>query len=227
MPLTFTVEDMKTPEKLERVFQQVRLAMSPPGEAQGPTIDLTKLAAQLAPLIKPQLQATGAAPIDTTILLPTVTLSVLPGGGALTINTGAGLSGGGLVALGGILTLINAGVTSIVAGTGITISGATGAVTINSTGGAFPTFTIEAAPFNAASNTAYWITGNGVTVTLPGSPADGDWVCVVDGATVTTCVIARNGKTIMGLSSDMTIDTVHFQIVLIYRSATGDWRLAI
>jgi hypothetical protein len=44
------------------------------------------------------------------------------------------MSGGGAVSLGGTVTLTNAGVTSNVAGTGISVSGATGAVTITNTG---------------------------------------------------------------------------------------------
>jgi len=53
---------------------------------------------------------------------------------SITINTSTGLSGGGAVALGGSLTLTNTGVTSALAGTGISVSGSTGAVTISNTG---------------------------------------------------------------------------------------------
>ena len=53
---------------------------------------------------------------------------------SVTINTGAGLSGGGNVALGGTLNLANTGVTSAIAGTGINVDNATGAVTITNTG---------------------------------------------------------------------------------------------
>jgi hypothetical protein len=49
---------------------------------------------------------------------------------SVTVTAGTGMSGGGAVALGSSVTLTNAGVTSIVAGTGISISGATGAVTV-------------------------------------------------------------------------------------------------
>ena len=49
---------------------------------------------------------------------------------SLTVTAGTGLSGGGAVSLGGTVTLANAGVTSNVAGTGISVSGGTGAVTI-------------------------------------------------------------------------------------------------
>jgi hypothetical protein len=49
---------------------------------------------------------------------------------SVTVTAGTGMSGGGAVALGSSVTLNNAGVTSIVAGTGISVSGATGAVTV-------------------------------------------------------------------------------------------------
>jgi hypothetical protein len=52
---------------------------------------------------------------------------------SVTVTAGTAMSGGGAVSLGGSVTLNNAGVTSIVAGTGISISGATGAVTVTST----------------------------------------------------------------------------------------------
>jgi hypothetical protein len=59
----------------------------------------------------------------------------LPNGGLLnssvTVTAGTGMSGGGSVALGSSVTLTNAGVTSAVAGTGVTVSGATGAVTFS------------------------------------------------------------------------------------------------
>ena len=50
---------------------------------------------------------------------------------AVSVVAGTGMSGGGSVALGSSVTLINAGVTSIVAGTNISVSGATGAVTVS------------------------------------------------------------------------------------------------
>ena len=53
---------------------------------------------------------------------------------SVTVTAGTGMSGGGSVALGSSVTLTNAGVTSNVAGTGITVSGATGAVTITNAG---------------------------------------------------------------------------------------------
>jgi hypothetical protein len=57
---------------------------------------------------------------------------------SITVTAGTGLSGGGSVSLGGTTTLTNAGVTSISAGTGISVSGSTGGVTITNTVSGLP-----------------------------------------------------------------------------------------
>jgi pyruvoyl-dependent arginine decarboxylase (PvlArgDC) len=50
---------------------------------------------------------------------------------SVTVSAGAGMSGGGAVALGGTVTLTNAGVTGLTAGSGISISASTGNVTVS------------------------------------------------------------------------------------------------
>lgn len=52
---------------------------------------------------------------------------------AVTVTAGTGMSGGGAVALGSSVTLTNAGVTSVAAGTGISVSASTGGITITNT----------------------------------------------------------------------------------------------
>jgi len=80
---------------------------------------------------------------------------------SVTVTAGTGMSGGGAVALGSSITLTNAGVTSLVAGTGISVSGATGAVTVTSTvsGG----FTLGT-PVTTTSGTEVNFTGIPATV---------------------------------------------------------------
>jgi len=51
---------------------------------------------------------------------------------AVTINAGTGLGGGGLVSLGGNVTLSNAGVLSLTGGGGISVDAGTGAITLSS-----------------------------------------------------------------------------------------------
>ena len=63
-----------------------------------------------------------------------VNLSVANGkltNSSVTVTAGTGMSGGGAVALGSSVTLTNAGVTSAVAGTGVSVSAGTGAVTFS------------------------------------------------------------------------------------------------
>ena len=54
---------------------------------------------------------------------------------SLTVTAGTGMSGGGSVALGGSVTLTNAGVRSVTGAGTVTVSASTGAVTITGTGG--------------------------------------------------------------------------------------------
>ena len=103
---------------------------------------------------------------------------------SVTINTGTGLSGGGNVPLGGTLNLTNSGVTSIVAGTGVTVSGATGAVTINSSG---------ISTINGTTNQVNVATPSAGTVTLS-TPQD-----IHTGATPTFA-----GATLTALSGSST-----------------------
>lgn len=74
-----------------------------------------------------------SAGADVTIKTGGVTNGQLANS-SVTVSAGSGLAGGGAVALGGSVTLTNAGVTGVVAGTGITVSGGTGNVTITNNG---------------------------------------------------------------------------------------------
>ncbi|MEN6642576.1 MAG: hypothetical protein ABFE08_09030 [Armatimonadia bacterium] len=77
----------------------------------------------------------------------------------------------------------------------------------------------------AAANTRYAITANSVVLTLPASPANGDWVEAI-GHGVTGCSIARNSKTIAGLSEDLTLDVDPFAVCLVFDSTLNGWRFA-
>lgn len=77
----------------------------------------------------------------------------------------------------------------------------------------------------AAVSRSYVFTAT-LTLTLPASPAAGDWVEFMNRSGVTTCVIARNGSNIMGLAEDMTLDTASFSGTLTYTDATRGWVLS-
>lgn len=75
----FSVEDLKTPEALERVLRQLQAAMSATAPASPPPSfpSISTLVGQLAPLLRDQLQATGGSPLNLQSLLPTQGQSVL------------------------------------------------------------------------------------------------------------------------------------------------------
>ena len=89
-------------------------------------------------------------------------------------------------------------------------------------------FTIATTSFTATAGTQVGVDTSSatVTVTLPGSPATGDVVTVLDshhawGGTY-PCIVARNGNTIDGTTADLTLDTTGQAIKLLY-NGTG-WR---
>ena len=64
-----------------------------------------------------------------------------------------------------------------------------------------------------------------LTLTLPASPGNGDFVSFQNSSGTTTCVIGRNGNNIMSLAEDMTVDVASAGITLMYADATRGWVL--
>lgn len=96
---------------------------------------------------------------------------------AVTVTAGTGMSGGGSVALGSSVTLTNAGVTSVTAGTGISVSASTGGVTISTSGGATGTVTSVATGNGLSGGT---ITTSGtLTVACPSFNSVGSYASVI------------------------------------------------
>lgn len=89
--------------------------------------------------------------------------------------------------------------------------------------------------FTAVRNHKYLINTNSgaVTMTLPASPIEGDIVKVSDGgysnATagfgLNNLTVGRNGKTIMGLSEDMTVSRRAADFTLVYSVTAGTWKV--
>jgi hypothetical protein len=76
----------------------------------------------------------------------------------------------------------------------------------------------------ATAGSAYVFTAS-LTLTLPASPVLGNVVQFSNMSGTTTCVIARNGKNIMGVAEDMTIDKLYVGGALMYTDATRGWVL--
>lgn len=61
------------------------------------------------------------------------------------------------------------------------------------------------------------------TVILPPAPSSGDTICVTPANGLYSNVIARNGRTIMGLAQDLTLDQPNKNVWL--RDLNSDWKL--
>jgi hypothetical protein len=112
---------------------------------------------------------------------------------SVTVTAGTGMSGGGAVALGSSVTLTNAGVTSIIAGTGVSRDVATGGVTVS----------IGQAVATNSSVTFGGLTVNGA-VTLNAGATSVTGALIVGGATTSTTVglIRASNDVIAYASSD-------------------------
>jgi hypothetical protein len=77
----------------------------------------------------------------------------------------------------------------------------------------------------AVASRTYVLTAS-LTLTLPASPAPGDWVALSNRSGTLTSVIARNGSNIMGLAENMTVDSLHAGLTLTFADATRGWVLA-
>ncbi len=89
---------------------------------------------------------------------------------------------------------------------------------------------ITADPNPAVVNTLYCAntTGGAFNLTLPASPSNGDKVGFIDCASkfgTNAMTVIRNGKSVMGLSENMTVNTNFAAGTLTYVSANNDWRL--
>lgn len=71
----------------------------------------------------------------------------------------------------------------------------------------------------------FYVLTSATTVTLPPSPLDGDWVVVINRSSG-NLTVARNGKNIMGLAENLTIDKPNISVKLIYMSTAGGWIFA-
>jgi hypothetical protein len=72
MMISFSTDDLRTPESLERVLRQFATE-SNKAETQPPQPDLNKLVNQLLPLVQKALQAGGTNPLNLQSLLGAVT----------------------------------------------------------------------------------------------------------------------------------------------------------
>jgi hypothetical protein len=117
-------------------------------------------------------------------------------------------------------TSVAANTTNIANNTAAIAANATALANVKTVG-----FTPVTGNINLVAGSAYRVTA-AATLTLPAAPATNDAIRIIDGEIVATGVrpiVAHNGNTIMGASSDLTIDAAGADFILIWNGA--DWRL--
>ena len=70
-----------------------------------------------------------------------------------------------------------------------------------------------------------WIENNGITVTLPASPARGDRIRFFGLAANTSFTVARNGKLINSDAADLSVTTEDAAFELVFNDNTYGWRI--
>ena len=112
--------------------------------------------------------------------------------------------------------------------TGATGQGATGFTGSTGPQASIAIYGATGGSFTAQLNSNYWLARNNITVTLPATPADNNFVTLVSGSTgISGCVVTPNaGQTIMESASSLALDTSVFNVTLVYRASTTDWLLA-
>jgi hypothetical protein len=84
---------------------------------------------------------------------------------------------------------------------------------------------VTSTPYTAKANDYVVVDTAGQTVTLPATPAEGTMVTVVVAGTFLDTVVARNGRNIMALAQDITLDKQYAAMQFTYTDATNGWRL--
>ena len=91
-------------------------------------------------------------------------------------------------------------------------------------------WTVKTASYTAVNKDRLLvIPAEGLVITLPLTPNQGDSIQIIDAAgtaAVTNFTIARNGKPIQSLSEDLIVDVASASFTLTYYNATNGWRIS-
>ena len=114
---------------------------------------------------------------------------------------------------------------TLTAGSGMTITNNAGSITLAAVGLPVVTVTSSTA-ISAAAGNHYILTGTSTTITLPASPTISDTIYITVANSLTTNVVARNGKPIQGIAEDMTLNARYASAQLRFTNNTVGWVLA-
>lgn len=135
---------------------------------------------------------------------------------SVTVTAGTGMSGGGAVSLGGSVTLTNAGVTSNVAGSGISIDQGTGAVTITNSDKGSSQYIFK--NIAVAGQTTVVADTNDDTLTLA---AGSNITITTNASTDTITIAATDTNTTYSAGTGLSLSTTTFAIDSTVATLTG------
>ena len=186
------------------------------------------LAGLYAPLTGATFTGAVAVPAGATGSQVPRASEVLPiSGGSLTggLTVGGALTSTGAATLNG--TTIPASKTLVDSTTSQTLTNKTLTSPVLSTPVITKNVQVISTNTTAVSSNTYALTAS-LTLTLPLTPAAGDWIEVINASGVTTCVVGRNGSNIMSLAQDLTIDAsdATAAFVLTYTNSTVGWAIS-
>jgi len=117
---------------------------------------------------------------------------------------------------------------TLTAGSGISVTNATGSITIAASGGGLPAVSVQnTTAITAAANFHYILTAASATiVTLPASPTISDTIYVTVANSLTINEISNNGKPIQGISESLVLNTIYASVQLRFTDNTEGWVLA-
>jgi hypothetical protein len=101
------------------------------------------------------------------------------------------------------------------------VNGRTGNVTLDINDTKYAVSVISSST-TAVAGGLYVLTAN-LTLTLPASPAVGDSVKISNLSQVQTCVVARNGESILGSTSDLTLDNQYSSFEMVFTGSVKGW----
>ena len=115
---------------------------------------------------------------------------------------------------------------TLTAGSGITITNNAGSISLSAAG--LPAVTVSnTTTISAVANNHYVLTAVSLTtVTLPASPTISDTIYVTVANSLTTNVIANNGKPIQGISESLVLNSIYASVQLRFTDNTKGWVFA-
>ena len=100
----------------------------------------------------------------------------------------------------------------------------TGSFTVSGSLSNFYNVSVINANTNASASNVYVLT-SAVTLTLPSTPVSGSWIKISNLSNSTACILGRNGKKIMNVSEDMTLNDAQASFELVWTGDTYGWVL--